>query len=474
MPVTERLPKGVLISAAILGLLILAYAALSRPWYFTSQSYLGGLMLFEFLIAAVWMYRRVFFPVVVVAFLFAGVDLPVGTAVWTAARWVFLAVGASVGFFIVLKDRGYRFGLFHALAFFTVLTALVSAAVSRYPDVALLKVLSLFLLFLYASTGPRIAAAGREHRFFAGLLLGCEIFVGANAVLYAAGIEAMGNPNSLGAVMGVACAPLLLWGILLGGEHFAQLRRWVLFAACMYMAVVSHARAGLGAALISCGLLCLALRKYKLAVEGSIIVVILVALGAIFQPEAVTSLASSVVYKGGDATNGMLASRESPWHAAVESIRERPWFGTGFGTTATGTESDEPEHGRFSSSWHVTRENGSSYLAILAGVGVLGVLPFLLLLILVLGKVVRTISWMRVSGNPAHPAVPLAIVMVAGLAHAAFEDWLFAPGYYLCVFFWCLAFVLIDVAPSAQVSKLASRWARQPSQHAVGSVVPGR
>lgn len=472
---TERVPRVVLISAAVLGLVILAYAAFWRPWYFTSQSYLGGLLLLEFLVAAVWMYRRVFFAVVVMAFLFAGVNLPVGTTVWTAARWVFLAVGALVGFFIVLKEHGYRFGLFHVVAFFTVLTALVSAAVSNYPDIALLKVLSLFLLFQYASTGPRIAVAGRENRFFGGLLLGCEIFVGANGVLYAAGIEAMGNPNSLGAVMGVVCAPLLLWGILIGGEHVAQLRRWVLYAACMYMTVISHARAGLGAALLSCGLLCLALRKYKLAVEGAVITIILVALGAILQPEAVTSMASSVVYKGGDATIGMLASRESPWHAAVESIRERPWFGTGFGTTLTGTDSDEkPEHGRFSSSGDVTRENGSSYLAILSGVGVLGALPFFFLLTLILGKVARTIAWMRMSENAAHPAVPLAIVMVAGLAHAAFEDWLFAPGYYLCVFFWSLAFVLVDVAPSVHVSKFAPRRVRPQSQHAVGSVVPGR
>ena len=31
-----------------------------------------------------------------------------------------------------------------------------------------------------------------------------------------------------------------------------------------------------------------------------------------------------------------------------------------------------------------------------------------------------------------------------GLIHAAFEDWMFAPGSYLCVFFWVAAFLLID------------------------------
>lgn len=472
MRVTERLPKSVLVGGAILAAVVLAYAAVSRPGYFTSQTYLGGLVLLEFLVAALWLYRRVFFPVVIVAFLLAGLDLPVGT-VWTAARWVFLAVGAFGGLFIILKERGHRFGLFHAVAFFAVLMALVSAAVSRYPGVALLKVLSLFLLFLYGATGARLAAAGRENRFFNGLLLGCEIFVGANAVLYAVGIDAMGNPNSLGAVMGVACAPILLWGILLGGERFALRRRGVLYVACMSLAFISHARAGLAAALLSSALLCLALRKYKLAIEGSIVILILVAATAMFRPEAVSSLFTSVVYKNADQEQGVLASRESPWRAAVDSIRDHTWFGTGLGTTANGTDANEVVK-KFSSSTSVTTENGSSYLAIVSGVGVLGVLPFAVLLMILVGKVFRTVSWMKKFGSAAHPAVPLAMVMFAGMAHAAFEDWLFAPGYYLCVLFWSLAFVLVDVAPAVRVSGFALRWRPRPTQRPVGAIAPSR
>ena len=49
--------------------------------------------------------------------------------------------------------------------------------------------------------------------------------------------------------------------------------------------------------------------------------------------------------------------------------------------------------------------------------------------------------------DPFSPAVPIAVVLTAGLVHAAFEDWMFAVGYYLCVFFWSLAFVLVDVMP---------------------------
>ena len=34
-----------------------------------------------------------------------------------------------------------------------------------------------------------------------------------------------------------------------------------------------------------------------------------------------------------------------------------------------------------------------------------------------------------------------------GLTHAFFEDWLFAPGSYLCVFFWAMAYILQDFVP---------------------------
>lgn len=459
---TERIPRSVIIAAALLAIPALGYAAYSRPWYFTSQTYLTGLIFLEFLLAAVWMYRRVFFPVVLVAFLLAGVNLPVGLG-WTSGRWVVLAVGALVGLLLVLKERMHDFGFFHLIAFFTVLTGLISAAVSQYPDVALLKILSIFLLFVYAATGARIAATGRERNFFNGLLIGCEIFVGAIAAFYALGVQAMGNPNSLGAVMGVG-APILLWGVLLGGKPSVYHRRLLLYVICIYLVFLSHARAGIGAALLSSAVLCVAARKYRLLVEGTTVLVIVLATTALFRPEAVTSLTSSVVYK--DRTEGILASRMSPWQTAMDNIRDHPWFGMGMGTTVNGADADE-EQGSFASSGTVTAEHGSSYFAILAGVGIVGAIPVAILLILLITKVVRALSLMRGSESVAHPSVVLAVLMIAGLVHATFEDWMFAPGNYLCVFFWSLAFIFNDLA--TPLPRLAFRWPLRTMQGPISS-----
>jgi O-antigen ligase len=470
--------KGLFIGAAVAGALLLAYFAYTRPGYFTSQTYIGGLLLLELLVAAVWLYRRVFFPLVIISFLFAGVDLPVGS-VWTLARWLVLAVGALVGCSIVLKERRYSFRMFHVLALFSVLAALMSAAVSRFTTVSSEKVLSLFLLFLYAATGVRLAVTNRENRFFTGLLTGCEIFVLAISAFYLVGRQVMGNPNSLGAVMGVVAAPILLWGTLLKQEPFARRRRLLLFAISMYLTFASHARAGILAALVSCTLLCLVLRKYTLLAQGFAVIAILVATMAILQPEAlsraISAFTSTVVYKGKDPADGLLGSRKSPWQDTIDTIHQHFWFGTGFGTSDTGQDPTD-NLGRFASSSSTSTEHGSSFLEIAAWVGMLGVLPFLLLLGSLVSRILSTIVWMYRTANPSHPAVPLAILMTAGLIHAAFEDWLFAPGYYLCVFFWSMAFVFVDQSISLSLADPRSMWFRHAStmRQNLGTVAPSR
>ncbi len=474
---SKPLPKSIAVAALILGPLILALIAYSRPGYF-NQTYLGGLLLFECLAAAVWMYRRVFFALVIVAFLCAGVELPVGS-VWTAGRWAILGVGALVGSSIMLRDRKYHIGWFHVLALFAVLAALVSAAVSRYSTLSFLKVLSLLTLFIYAGTGARVAAAGRENRFFAGLLTGCEIFVGAVGAAYLAGIEVMGNPNSLGAVMGVVGAPMMLWGFLVSEEAFPRRRRLALFGVSLYLTFASHARAGMATAFICCGLLCVALRKYRMLINGVVVIAIVVAAAAILQPEefsrTLAALTDTVIFKGKDPSEGLLASRRSPWQGAADSIHNHFWFGTGFGTSDNGQDATE-DVGKFSTVVAASSEHGSSYLAIVTWVGIVGVLPFAMLMLTLLRKVVETVVWMRRTGNPYHPAVPLAMVLLAGMLHAGLEDWLFAPGYYLCVFYWSLAFIFVDHVPALATadSRNFVFWPARVIRPSLGDVAPSR
>jgi O-antigen ligase len=115
------------------------------------------------------------------------------------------------------------------------------------------------------------------------------------------------------------------------------------------------------------------------------------------------------------------------------------------------------------------REHGSSYLAMAEYMGMLGIMPFLLLLALLVRATVRVYSWMRRTGSPYHYSVPFALITIAGLVHAGFEDWLFAAGSYLCVFFWVSAFLLVDLAAEASADvRMASAQPRGPFAHARG------
>jgi len=106
----------------------------------------------------------------------------------------------------------------------------------------------------------------------------------------------------------------------------------------------------------------------------------------------------------------------------------------------------------------------------------LGVLPFVALLALTASNVWKVCTWMNRTADPRHYSIPLAMVVLAGLVHAAFEDWLFAVGYYLCVFFWAFAFLLADLVPDAVVVPVAGVVSRasRPSPAGFGAVVPNR
>ena len=462
---------------ALLGCCLLAvYVAIFRPGYLSSVRYLGALIFLQITAAAIWNYRQRFFVLLLVIFLWAGMALPLRAA-WVSGRWFVLTAGALAGFVIYMKDRDQHFGLFHLVAFSCVVAALISAMASAYPEQAILKTLSLVLLFLYGAAGARLAVMGREAQFFNGVLLGCEILVYVSAISYfILHFAIFGNPNSLGALMGVAVMPFLLWGVIISAGERRQRRRTFALVLCCLLLLSSYARAGIVGGTLGALVLCIGLRQYRLLIKGlgvALLSAVLVG-GLVPKEERPESLSSSFLYKG-HRNEGVLGSRLSVWQRTSASIQEHPWFGTGFGTSETLAEANNHSLG-FESAGEATREHGSSYLAIAEWVGLLGMLPFFVLTALVGFNVIRVMRWMRSTGKAYAPAVPLAAVLAAGLAHAAFEDWLFAVGYYLCVFFWSLAFVFIDVVPKTASSLAVSR-APQPSgawANGVGVVLPQR
>jgi hypothetical protein len=444
----ERARRVALLILLSIGCIAGAFLAATRPRWFGDSTYLMGLIFLQVLLAAVWKFRQVFFVVLILSFVGAGTDLPLKPA-WTSARWAVLALGAVVGMVVYMKGRFHPFSALHLVGLACVGSAFVSVMVSVYPDVSFLKVVSLCLLFVYAASGGRAAIVGREERFFRGLLLACEITVYLTAISYLLfHLEVWGNPNSLGLVMGMVIVPLLLWGVLVSETRTLKHRRALSLTLATVLLFMSRSRASILAAAVATLLLCIALRRNRLLLKGAAIAVCLLATLGILSPGSLQELtdfsASELVYKGHKDT-GVLGSRESPWQQTREVIREHPWFGSGFGTSST--RKDENLEAKYASNKEINREHGNSYLALLEGVGLLGLIPFLVLLFLLIVKIGGVLAWMRRTANPFHPAIPVVVVLCAALIHAVFEDWLFAVGNYTCVFFWTLAFALPDLAP---------------------------
>jgi hypothetical protein len=464
------------IGARLFGLFAILVVALllfglaeRRPAYVANVSFLEALLLLEVVVAAIWHYERWFFLVMMLTFLLAGTDLPLAGA-GNRGRWVFLAVGALVGIVKWLqRDVRRHFTAIDLVALLCVTAAAVSSVVSSHVEMSLLKSASLFLMFLYGASGAKIAVVGRESKFFPGLLMACEVVSYLAAFSYAIlHFEVFGNPNSLGAVMGVVVVPVLLWGILSSTDRHLRFRRTVAFCLASYLLYFSVSRAGILACAVAVTVVCIALRRQLLLIKGAVVLMSLAAIVA-FVPGGkfdalVAAFTEEVIYKG-KPEMGILGSRKSPWQDTLEVInrdKQTKLFGIGFGTGSEpqGVAGDV----MFRTSGGSVREHGNSYLALLEYVGLLGIIPFVVLLLLVLRQIYVGCSRMWRTRDPAHYVVPLVLVCIAGLVHAFFEDWLFAVGFYLTVFFWTVAFVLAELQskPAPALVMINRVWRKIP------------
>ena len=258
--------------------------------------------------------------------------------------------------------------------------------------------------------------------------------------------------------MAVALNPMLLWGFLSAESGPRRLRLNVELVLAWVLLMSSFSRASIAAAAISSSLICLALRQYRLFMKGAAAFLVLAACVVLLKPldtEAPSniegdSVASVYLYKG-KQDEGFWGSRRGPWQQTWDVVREKPWFGSGFGTSSvTGDMTSLQYVAHHVSTW-VIREHGNSYLAILEWTGLLGVVPFFALVALMAMNAGRVFVWLRRTQDVFSPAVPAAAIVVAGLCDAMFEDWLFAVGYHLCIFFWAMAFILVDLIPRQAV-----------------------
>src|SRR5260221_4889659 len=277
--------------------------------------------------------------------------------------------------------------------------------------------------------------------------------------------------------MSIGVFPILLWAWLASDRPVVKVRRLIALLVCAYLIRFSLARAGMASVILVSVLLCVCLHRYKLLVKMVAFGLIVLVVMGMLVPETIRQelgdLKDDVLYKG-QKEEGVMGSRSTPWEKSIASIKEHPLFGTGYGTSPTG-ESPGLNIGNVSTSAATEREHGSSYITIAEWVGLFGVLPFVALLAMTAANVWKVCVWMNRTADPSHYSVPFAMVVISSLCHATFEDWLFAVGSYLCVYFWVFAFLLADLVPATVVvPATAVSLPTRPLAAGFGAVVPNR
>lgn len=441
------------------------FLLLKVPSFLTSNTGLYTVLILSIAVFSLIEYHKVMLPIVVLAFLSAGLDVPFQETAYVG-RWIILAIAALFGM-IVWARSPYKlhFGAVHLLAAFTVLSTLVAALGAINRQTALLKCLTLFLLFLYLSIGARVTFQGRQSLLVLRASKTFQTAVILCGVLYVADMPYWGNPNSLGAIMGIFAWPFVLWGYLIAST--SKQRHYATFVAlvCAFLLLLSRARAGMLAAAVSTFVVLFCLRRIKLMGLAVLSLVVLFLGFFLVAPENFQDYAHSVIYKPSETNHDLsvFSSRRTPWEKTISTIQEHPWFGTGLGTP------DKAVEGIFTTGSY--REHGNSYLTIAEGLGLLGIAPFALLFLVLLHRIQLAASWLRKTANPAHCAIPLVWVLLAGLVHAIFEDWMLSPGSYLCVGFWLITFWALDMTSNDAFS-VAQSQAVHSLSHASCQVQP--
>ncbi len=417
---------------------ILFYLSVHRPYLFGESNLLALLVL---VIAAfiASQFETSFWTLMIAVFFWAGSELPLAGGM-NVFRWVVLGVGASLSLAYYARTANrIAFNYQHLLGLFAVIAAFASAIVSVNPLMTILKALSLAALFIYASIGARILWARNPEPFVRRLVLLTEGLVYFTAICYSASYDVWGNPNSLGLIMGCICWPVLLWRSILPASRREYARRLIPLLLCGALLVHSVARASIIAASVTSLFLLLGTRRYRTLLPGMSLFAVILLSVFLVTPQRFQSTSEIFIYKKGEQGKAM-SSRQEPWQRSLAAFRERPWLGSGFGAA----DNSAGWRLTYVTQGQLTRERGSSYLTLLETTGILGTLPFALLLLGLIREIWRVFLWLRRSGKANQPAVVAAAIILGGLVNAFFEDWMFAVGYYMSVIFWILALSLRD------------------------------
>jgi O-antigen ligase len=351
-------------------------------------------------------------------------------------RWGILFLGM---FICIARIRGAArnypgppTSLFTSLMWLYALAAVATILTSYVPSLTALKALTLVAMIIFLGTTSRwlaeeagplaVRRLGRGWVLFSmpALILSTYFWLRGDGASYSDGgfLGTTGNTNSFGA-LAAFLLPLLaarLFGHKLSfSGSFLPSAGFVLLI--VYLLYISRSRASLLAFVVSmvvCYFIEPRSQIFRVAAGGGVAVLLFLTA----RPESSINAIEQFAYKG-SAQHGILGSRLGLWVASTRDFMENPLMGIGYGIT----DSKEERWQVDTATRGVKEERGSSPLAVLSQVGLLGGVPYLAAVLLV---AIRSVLFARQVHDPWLTAMTASVW--AGITNSLFEGWMTSVG----------------------------------------------
>lgn len=335
-------------------------------------------------------------------------------------------------------------------------------ASDRLDSMMSLVVVLIVILCGYLSSAAIVATDSRRA-FFDLVAMICRVVVVLGTLFYLARINLgrgagfagwVDNPNTLASFL----APGLV--VLIAGciERRPGWKIWYLPFAVLGTALlwVTGARASLVWFVMSMG----AFFFYRRGPGVNAMITVILALILLIWWEQISAFVTNFLQLNANpylqTAPGPLSGREEVWRIGWDLFKQRPFLGYGMGSSTELLNL---------ASYKFVRHQGlhfhSSYIMVLVETGLLGFVPFVLLLVHTLIRGFGDARRTQMLPRESWPTASLPIVILFGaLGHATFESWIMAAGNVNTPLFWILAWM---VHHQAQIPVRAVRIVEAPA-----------
>jgi O-antigen ligase len=281
------------------------------------------------------------------------------------------------------------------------------------------------------------------------------VFVGVSSALwFLFNLPVMGKGRFTGVTIhSNLSGPLAGLAVLISFIVAIHRRSWkwaVLAAVCSLPCVVSGSRAGL-VALGVAGVVVLLVR-FRLN-QAAVLVAILGFVTYFLLDRGVFNMPSLQALTSYLQEKGLANTRDHLWKARLYEFSQHPWIGIGVGM-AEGAGGSYLDDNRFNV------EPGSSYLAVLAMTGIVGVTGFAITILYMAFTVARSFP----AFSPQNQAEILGVAAFLAV-HALAEGWILAVGSPFTFMFWLTCGRALDLAEGhRESSQSGSKEHERPSR----------